>query len=337
MSEDTNKSDLQDIRKIMYREALNEALREELRRDETVFVMGGGIGQRGGSYKVTVGLLDEFGPRRIIDTPISEASFTGAGVGAAITGMRPVVEILFVDFTSLIIDQIVNQAAKYRFMSGGRGRVPMVLRTQGGSGNGLAAQHSQSLEAWYYHTPGLKVVMPSTPYDAKGLLKSAIREDDPVIFIEHKLLYMTEGPIPQAEYAIELGLGDIKRRGSDVTIVAWSNMVPRALSAAEKLAQQGIETEVIDPRTLVPLDKQLILESVKKTEHLVIVQEAVRRGGVASDIASIVQAEAFDFLDAPIEIVAGKNTPIPFNVHLERASVPQENDIIEAIERTLNL
>jgi pyruvate dehydrogenase E1 component beta subunit len=251
--------------------------------------------------------------------------------------MRPVVEILFVDFASLIIDQIVNQAAKYRFMSGGRGKVPMVLRTQGGSGNGLAAQHSQSLEAWYYHTPGLKVVMPSTPYDAKGLLKSAIRDDDPVMFIEHKLLYMTEGAVPQDEYTIELGQGDIKRRGNDVTIVAWSNMVPRALSAAEKLAQQGIEVEVIDPRTLVPLDKQLILESVKKTEHVVIVQEAVRRGGVASDIASIVQAEAFDFLDAPIEIVAGKNTPIPFNVHLERASVPQEGDIIEAVRRVLHL
>jgi pyruvate/2-oxoglutarate/acetoin dehydrogenase E1 component len=337
LSEDKSKSDGQGVRRIMYREALNEALREELRRDETVFVIGGGIGQRGGSYKVTVGLLDEFGPHRIIDTPISEASFTGAGVGAAITGMRPVVEILFVDFTSLIIDQIVNQAAKYRFMSGGRGRVPMVLRTQGGSGNGLAAQHSQSLEAWYYHTPGLKVAMPSTPYDAKGLLKSAIRDYDPVIFIEHKLLYMTEGSVPQVEYTVELGSGDIKRHGSDVTIVAWSNMVPRVLSAAGELARQGIETEVIDPRTLVPLDKRLILDSVKKTEHLVIVQEAVRRGGVASDIASIVQAEVFDFLDAPIEIVAGKNTPIPFNVHLEKASVPQEGDIIEAVRRVLHL
>lgn len=324
-------------RQLKYREALNEALREELHRDESVFVIGGGIGQRGGSYKVTVGLLDEFGPRRIIDAPISEASFTGAGVGAAITGMRPVVEILFVDFTSLIIDQIVNQAAKYRFMSGGKGRVPMVLRTQGGSGNGLAAQHSQSLEAWYYHVPGLKVVMPSMPYDAKGLLKSAIRDDDPVIFIEHKLLYLTEGPVPQGDYTIDLGLGDVKRQGNDVTIVAWSNMVPRAFSAAEKLAHEGIDAEVIDPRTLVPMDKQLILESVRKTEHLVIVQEAVRRGGVASDIASIVQEEAFDFLDAPIEIVAGKNTPIPFNVHLERASVPQEPDIMNAVRKVLHL
>jgi pyruvate/2-oxoglutarate/acetoin dehydrogenase E1 component len=337
LSEKENISGTSSIKQLKYREALNEALREELQRDERVFVIGGGIGQRGGSYKVTAGLLDEFGPCRIIDAPISEASFTGAGVGAAITGMRPVVEILFIDFTSLIVDQIVNQAAKYRFMSGGKGRVPMVLRTQGGSGNGLAAQHSQSLEAWYYHVPGLKVIMPSTPYDAKGLLKSAIRDDDPVIFIEHKLLYLTEGPVPQDEYIVELGAGDIKRPGNDVTIVGWSNMVPRVLLAAEKVAQDGIEAEVIDPRSLVPLDKELILESVRKTEHLVIVQEAVRRGGVASDIASIVQAEAFDFLDAPIEIVAGKNTPIPFNVNLERASVPQEVDIIRAVKKVLSL
>jgi pyruvate/2-oxoglutarate/acetoin dehydrogenase E1 component len=319
----------------MYREALNEALREEMLRDETVFLLGGGIGQRGGSYKVTVDLLNEFGSKRVIDAPISEASFTGAGVGAAITGMRPVVEILFVDFTSLVIDQIVNQAAKYRFMSGGKGKVPLVLRTQGGSGNGLAAQHSQSLEAWYYHVPGLKLVMPSTPYDAKGLLKCAIRDDDPVVFIEHKLLYMEKGPVPEAEYTIELGRGDIKHPGRDVTIVAWSGMVGRTLAAAESLTRDGIQAEVIDPRTLVPLDKELILESVTKTEHLVIVQEAVRRGGVASDIASIVQAEAFDYLDAPIEIVAGRNTPIPFNVNLERASVPQEPDIVAAVKKAV--
>ncbi|OHB65531.1 MAG: pyruvate dehydrogenase [Planctomycetes bacterium RBG_13_60_9] len=319
----------------MYREALNEALREEMLRDDRVFLIGGGIGRRGGSYKVTVNLLDEFGPKRVIDAPISEASFTGMGVGAAITGMRPVVEILFVDFTSLIIDQIVNQAAKYRFMSGGKGRVPMVLRTQGGSGGSLAAQHSQSLEAWYYHVPGLKVVMPATPYDAKGLLKSAIRDDDPVIFIEHKLLYMEKGPVLQQEYTIDLGVGDIKRAGKDVTIVAWSGMVRQALSAAGKLSGQGIDAEVIDPRTLVPLDKEMILNSVRKTERLVIVQEAIRRGGVASDIASMVQQEAFDYLDAPIEIVAGKNTPIPFNSHLERVSVPQEADIIDAVKRCL--
>jgi pyruvate dehydrogenase E1 component beta subunit len=320
-------------RKIMYREALNEALREEMIRDETVFLLGGGIGQRGGSYKVTVDLLNEFGPKRVIDAPISEASFTGAGVGAAITGMRPVVEILFVDFTSLIIDQIVNQAAKYRFMSGGKGRVPMVLRTQGGSGNGLAAQHSQSLEAWYYHVPGLKLVMPSTPYDAKGLLKSAIRDDDPVIFIEHKLLYMQKGFVPEDEYTVELGRVDIKRPGQDVTIIAWSGMVPKALAAAEELAGDGIDAEVIDLRTLVPLDKSSILESVRKTERCLIVQEAVRRGGVASDIASIIQEEAFDYLDAPIRILAGHNTPIPFNLNLEKASVPQQNDIVAAVKQ----
>jgi pyruvate/2-oxoglutarate/acetoin dehydrogenase E1 component len=324
-------------REIMYREALNEALREEMIRDQRVFLLGGGIAQRGGSFKVTVGLLDRFGPKRVIDAPISEASFTGMGVGAAITGMRPVVEILFVDFTSLIIDQIVNQAAKYRFMSGGRGHVPLVLRTQGGSGGSLAAQHSQSLEAWFYHVPGLKLVMPSAPYDAKGLLKSAIRDDDPVIFIEHKLLYMEKGPVPEKEYTIDLGVGNIRRPGKDVTVVAWSGMVGRTLAAATKLAEQGIDAEVIDPRTLVPLDKELILASVRKTERLVIVQEAVRRGGVASDIASIVQQEAFDYLDAPIEIVAGRNTPIPFNAHLERAAVPQEADIIAAVRRCLYL
>ncbi|MHC4519274.1 MAG: alpha-ketoacid dehydrogenase subunit beta [Planctomycetota bacterium] len=317
----------------MYREALNEALREEMHCDPTVFLMGEGIAGRGGSYKVTVGLLDEFGARRVIDTPISEASFTGCGVGAAATGMRPVVEILFIDFTSLIIDQIVNQAAKYRFLTGGRGRVPMVLRTQGGSGNGLAAQHSQSLEAWYYHVPGLKVVMPATPHDAKGLLKTAIRDDDPVVFIEHKLLYMSKGYVPAEEYTIPFGKADIKRPGKDVTLIAWSGMVPRALAAAESLAGQGIDAEVIDVRTLVPLDKETILESVRKTEHVVIVQEAIRRGGVASDICSMIQEEAFDYLNAPIHVLAGKNTPIPFNLNLERACVPQEQDIIDAVKR----
>ena len=320
---------------IKYRDALNEALKEEMRRDPVVFVMGVGIAERGGSFKVTAGLLDEFGSKRVIDTPIAEASFTGMGVGAAITGMRPVVEILFVDFTLLILDQIVNQAAKYNFMTGGSRKVPLVLRTQGGVGNGLAAQHSQSLEALFYHIPGLQVVVPSTPYDAKGLLKSAVRCDNPVIFLEHKLIYMTEGEVPEKDYIIEFGRGDIKREGKDVTIIAWSNMIHRVLSAAEKLAEEGIDAEVIDPRTLVPLDKELILDSVRKTEHVVIVQEAVRRGGVASDIASIIQAEAFDYLDTPIEIVAGKNTPIPFNLILESACVPQEKDIIEAVKRSV--
>jgi pyruvate dehydrogenase E1 component beta subunit len=321
----------------MYRDALNEALKEEMRRDPAVFIIGEGVAKRGGSYNVTVGLLDEFGPKRVIDTPIAEASFTGAAVGAAITGMRPVVEILFVDFAMLAMDQIVNQAAKYKFMTGGAGRVPMVLRTQGGAGNGLAAQHSQSLEALFYHIPGLKLVVPSTPYDAKGLLKSAIRDDDPVVFLEHKLLYTTKGMVPGEEYLVEIGKADIKRVGTDATIVAWSNMVLRCLAAAQILTEDGIDVEVIDPRTLVPLDKNVILDSVKKTGHVVIAQEAVRRGGVASDIASVIQEEAFDYLDAPIEIVAGRNTPIPFNFKLESACVPRENDIIQAVERVISM
>jgi len=322
-------------REIMYREALNEAFKEEMRRDATVFLMGEGIAQRGGSYKVSVGLLDEFGPRRVIDTPISEASFVGAGIGAAITGMHPVVEILFIDFAMLAMDQVINQAAKYKFMTGGKGQVPFVLRTQGGVGNGLAAQHSESLEAMFYHIPGLKLVMPSTPYDAKGLLKSAIRSDEPVIFLEHKLLYMTKGPVPREEYLIEIGRGDIKRPGSDLTIIAWSNMVPRSLAAAEKLAEEGIDVEVVDPRSLVPLDKELILESVKKTGHVLIVQEAIRRGGVASDIASIIQEEAFDYLNGPVRILAGRNTHIPFNLALESACVPQVEDIVAEVKASV--
>ena len=228
-------------RVIMYREALNEALKEEMRADECVVILGEGIAARGGSYKVTVDLLKEFGPRRVIDTPIAENGFTGMGVGAALTGMRPVVEILFIDFSMLILDQIVNQAAKFRFMSGGTGHIPMVLRTQGGVGNGLAAQHSQSLEAIYYHIPGLRLVMPSCPYDAKGLLKSAIRCEDPVIFIEHKLLYMNKGAVPEEEYTIALGKGVIKRDGKDLTLIAWSNMVNRCLEAAELLSGEGID------------------------------------------------------------------------------------------------
>jgi pyruvate dehydrogenase E1 component beta subunit len=322
-------------RKIMYREALNEALREEMARDPSVLLLGEGIAEKGGSYKVTAGLLDEFGRERVIDTPISENGFTGMGVGAALTGMKPVVEILFIDFTMLILDQIVNQAAKFRFMSGGAGSVPMVLRTQGGVGNGLAAQHSQNLEALFYHVPGLKVVMPSTPFDAKGLLKTAIQHADPVIFIEHKQLYMTEGEVPVEAYHIDLGVGEIKREGRDLTIIAWSNMVHRSLEAAERLAGEGIEAEVIDPRTLVPLDRELILESVKKTEHAMIAQEAVRRGGIASDIASIIQEEAFDYLNAPVGIVAGRNTPVPFNLELEKVVVPGSEDICNAAKKLI--
>jgi pyruvate/2-oxoglutarate/acetoin dehydrogenase E1 component len=317
--------------KIKYREALRQATREEMERDPLVFCMGEGIGERGGSYKVTDQLYRQFGLDRIIDTPISEASLVGMAVGAAITGTRPIVEILFVDFACLAMDQIVNQAAKYRFMSGEQGRVPMVLRTQGGGGDCLAGQHSQSLEAFFYHVPGLKVVMPSTPYDAKGLLKASIRDDNPIVFIEHKRLYMTEGEVPEDDYIIPLGKADIKREGRDVTIVTYSFMTLRCLEAAEILTKEGISAEVIDLRTLVPLDKDCVLNSVRKTGKLVVVHEACRRGGVGGDIAALVVEEAFDSLDAPIVRVAGENTTIPFNLNLQRASVPSVGDVIKSV------
>jgi acetoin:2,6-dichlorophenolindophenol oxidoreductase subunit beta len=321
--------------KMKYREALRAALDEEMERDESVFVMGEGIGERGGSYKVTEGLLAKYGPNRVIDTPLAEAGFVGVGVGAAIAGQRPVVEILFIDFLMLGMDQVVNQAAKYRFMSGGEGRVPLVIRTQGGTGNSLAGQHSQSLEALFHHIPGLKVVMPSTPHDAKGLLKSSIRDDDPVIFIEHKLLYMTDGEVSDEPYEIPLGKADVKRAGSDVTLVSWSHMVLKSMQAAEDLEAEGISTEVIDLRTLVPMDIPAVVESVRRTGHLVIAQEAVKRGGVGSDVAAIVAEEAFDALRAPIVRVAGKNTVIPFNLAMEKAMVPQVADIVAGVRSVL--
>jgi pyruvate dehydrogenase E1 component beta subunit len=315
----------------MYREALNQALAEEMRRDPLVFAMGEGIAERGGSFKVTEGLVKEFGPERVMDTPISEASFTGCGVGAALVGTRPVVEILFVDFTGLIMDQIINQAAKYEFMSGGQGNVPMVLRTQGGAGNGLAGQHSQSLEALFYHIPGLKVVMPATPYDAKGLLKASIRDDQPTIFIEHKLLYMTKGEVPENDYIVPLGQADIKRSGDDITLITYSYMTLKCLEAAETLAHEGISVEVVDLRTLTPLDKETILESVEKTGRAIVVHEAVKRGGVGGDIASMIMEEAYDDLDGPVKRICGKNTTIPYNLELEKACVPSVEEIIEGV------
>jgi pyruvate dehydrogenase E1 component beta subunit len=321
--------------KIAYRDALREAIREEMIRDSTVFCMGEGIAERGGSYKVTQDLYKEFGLERIIDTPISEASFVGMAAGAAILGMRPIVEILFIDFACLAMDQIVNQAAKYRFMSGDQGRVPLILRTQGGVGNGLAGQHSQSLEALYYHIPGLTVVMPSTPRDAKGLLKSSVRHDDPVIFIEHKLLYMTEGEVPDDEYLIPFGQADIKREGEHVTLVTYSYMTLKCLEAAEILADQGISVEVIDLRTLVPLDKTTILKSIEKTGRMLIVHEACKRGGVGGDISAIVAEEAFDYLDAPIIRLAGKNTTIPFNLDLEKVCTPTVEDVVTSLRNLM--
>jgi pyruvate dehydrogenase E1 component beta subunit len=318
--------------KMRYREALRRALSEEMTRDPMVFCIGEGIAERGGSFKVTDGLWKEFGPTRVIDTPLSEAGFTGMGVGAAIVGARPVVEILFVDFALLAMDQIANQAAKYRFMSGGQGRVPLVIRAQGGTGDALAGQHSQSLEAIFYHIPGLKLVMPSTPYDAKGLLKSAIRDEDPVIFLEHKMLYMTEGEVPDEEYLVPLGEADIKRPGTDVTIVTYSYMTLRCLEAAERLAERGISAEVIDLRSLVPMDMATVLASVRRTHRLVVVHEAIRRGGIGGDIAATVAEQAWDSLEAPIVRVCGKNTTIPFNGHLQEAAVPSVDEIVAGVE-----
>jgi len=316
---------------MMFRDALRRALDEEMRRDPLVFLMGETIAERGGSYKVTEGLLATYGPRRVIDTPIAEASFTGMGVGAALVGCRPVVELLFVDFAMLAMDQIVNQAAKFAFISGGQAKVPLVVRTQGGAGNGLAAQHSQSLEALFYHVPGLKVVMPSTPRDACGLLKAAIRDDHPVVFIEHKLLYMTQGPVPDEEYVIPLGRAEVKREGSDVTLISWSLMALKCLEAAAVLAREGVSVEVVDLRTLTPLDKETVLNSARKTGRVAVVHEAVKRGGVGGDIAAMLMEEAYDDLDGPVLRIAGRNTPIPYNLNIERACVPSVEDIVAGV------
>lgn len=324
-------------REITYAEAIREALRQEMRRDERVFLIGEDIGIYGGAFGVTYGLLEEFGEERVRDTPISEQTIAGAAIGAALIGMRPVAEIMFMDFVTLAMEQLVNQAAKLHFMFGGKAKVPMVLRTPAGSGTGAAAQHSQSLEAWFVHVPGLKVVMPSTPYDAKGLLISAIRDDNPVIFVEHKLLYKTKGPVPEEEYTIPLGVADVKREGSDVTIVATSIMVRRALAAAEKLAQEGIEAEVIDPRTLKPLDTETIISSVMKTGRALIVHEAPKTCGFGAEVsARITEGEAFFYLDAPVRRLAGMDVPIPYNPKLERGVVPQEEDIIKAVRELVS-
>jgi len=322
-------------REITYVQALNEALREELKRDERVFIMGEDIGVYGGAFKATRDLLDEFGPRRVRSTPISEAAIVGAATGAALTGTRPIAEIMYIDFTTLAMDQIVNQMSKIRYMFGGKAKVPVVIRTQGGAGRGNAAQHSQSLEAWFVHVPGLYVVQPSTPYEAKGLLKAAIRDDNPVIFIEHKMLYNIKGNVPAEEYVIPLGQADIKRKGHDVTIVATSWMVHHALEAAETLSKEGIEAEVIDPRTLKPLDKQTIINSVKKTLHLVIVNEGWRTGGFAAQLAGLLLEDVFDYLDAPIKIVASEDVPIPYSHGLEYEAVPMPKDILAAVREIM--
>ena len=319
------------MRELSYLEAIREALQQEMRRDPRVFVIGEDVGVYGGAFGVTRGLVEEFGEQRVIDTPISELGIAGAITGAALTGMRPVGEIMFMDFTTLAIEQLVNQAAKIRFMFGGTATVPFVLRCPAGSGTGAAAQHSQSLENWFVHVPGLKVVMPSTPYDAKGLLLAAIRDDNPVIFVEQKLLYKTRGPVPEEDYTVPLGKADIKRAGRDLTIVATGVMVARALEAAEQLAREGIEVEVVDPRTLKPLDAAPIIQSVSKTGRVLIVHEAARTGGYGGELAAIIaESEAFDYLDAPIVRLAGRDMPIPYNRTLEYHTVPQVENIVEA-------
>jgi pyruvate/2-oxoglutarate/acetoin dehydrogenase E1 component len=320
------------MREIQYRDALNEALREEMSRDPRVVILGEDVGRYGGVLQVSRGLFDAYGAKRVRDTPISEAGIMGLAVGMAMTGLRPVAEIMYIDFSTLVMDQVVNQAAKARYMFGGKASVPLVMRTQGGGGRGNAAQHSQSLEMWYVHTPGLIVVQPSTPYDAKGLLKSAIRNDNPVIFIEHKLLYNAIGPVPEAgqEYLIPLGVADVKRPGQDVTIVATSRMVLLALEAAELLAKRGIQAEVIDPRTLKPLDLDAIVASVRKTNRLVVVNEGPLTGGFTAEVAARVQRLAFDWLDAPIVQVATEDVPLPYNGRLELEAIPTVQDIVRA-------
>ncbi|MDH5703532.1 MAG: dehydrogenase E1 component subunit alpha/beta [Aigarchaeota archaeon] len=321
------------MRKMTYREALNEAIREEMRRDGRVFVMGEDVAIYGGAYGVTRDLIKEFGPERVRDTPISEAAIAGAAAGAAMTGMRPVAEIMYIDFSTIATDEIVNIAAKNRYMFGGKSTVPVVYRTQGGAGRGIAAHHSGSLEAWYVHSPGILVVMPSTPFDAKGLLKTCIRDDNPIMFIEHKMLYSTEGDVPEEEYTVPLGVADVKREGADVTIVAYSRMVLSALEAAEELVEEEIEAEIVDLRTLKPLDIDTIASSVKKTSKVVVVHEGYRTCGVGAELAAQIMEKCFDYLDAPIKRVAGADVPIPMSPVLEEAAIPSKEKIIEAVKQ----
>lgn len=320
---------------VSYREALTQAMREELQRDPNVFLMGEDIGLFEGSFKVTRGLLNEFGPTRVVDTPISEAGFVGLGIGAAMSGLRPVIELMTVNFSIVAMDQIVNNAAKVRYMFGGQVSVPMVIRMPGGAGHQLGAQHSHSLEAWFTHIPGLKVACPSTPFDAKALLKAAIRDDDPVIFLESEGLYAKKGPIGGAEDLIPFGQGIIRREGTDCTIVAVSRMVWIALAAAELLAKEGIHCEVIDPRTTRPLDLEMIATSVRKTNHCVAVDEGWPECGLAANIAAHVYEECFDWLDAPVGRVNAADVPMPYAHDLEQAALPRADDVAQAVRATL--
>ena len=320
---------------IIFLQALNDALKLEMERDPNIYIAGEDVGVFGGCFGVTQGLLDIFGERRVRDTPITESAIIGTAVGAAVAGLRPVVELMFVDFVGVALDQLFNQGAKIKYMFGGKAKVPMVVRASCGAGLGAAAQHSQSLEALFMHLPGLKVVMPSTPYDAKGLLISSIRDDNPVVFLEHKMLYGVQGEVPAETYTVPLGLADVKREGQDITVVATAYMVHVALGAAEKLAAEGISVEVLDPRTLSPLDEETILKSVAKTHRLVIVHEEVKFAGSGAEIAAMVAEKGFDDLDAPIVRVGAPFTPVPFSPALEAEYIPNEDKVIQAVRSVM--
>ena len=317
-------------RELTFAQAIREALAEEMRRDSRVCILGEDVAEAGTPFKVLSGLVEEFGTARVIDTPISEAGFTGVGVGAAMTGMRPVIDIMFGDFLTLTMDQMVNQAAKVHYMSGGKWKVPMVLRTTLGATRRSAAQHSQSLHAWLCHVPGLKVVMPSTPYDAKGLLKAAIRDENPVVFFEDKMMYKLKGPVPSEDYTVPLGVADVKRVGSDITLVATSSMVQVALGAAALLEKAGINAEVVDPRTAWPLDEKSLIESARKTSRVIVVDEGYGRYGVTAELASVVAEGAFYNLEAPVKRMGAMHVPIPFSPALEDLTVPTEQSLFEA-------
>jgi pyruvate/2-oxoglutarate/acetoin dehydrogenase E1 component len=316
-------------RELTLGEAVREALAEEMRRDNRVFIMGEDVAEAGTAFKVLSGLVDEFGPERVLDTPISEAGFTGLAVGAAMTGLRPVVDIMFGDFVGLTMDQMVNQAAKVHYMSGGKWRVPMVMRATLGATRRSAAQHSQSLHAWFCHIPGLKVVLPSTPYDAKGLLKTAIRDENPVVFFEDKMMFKFKGPVPVEEYTIPFGVADVKREGSDITLIATSSMVHVALGAAKLLEEYDISAEVVDPRTLWPLDEKTLIDSAKKTSRVIVLDEGYERYGVTAEIASVIATGAFFDLEAPVKRMGAMHVPIPFSPPLEDSTVPTEKAVFE--------
>lgn len=334
LSTSTSQTTGKNMKEMTLGQAIREALAEELRRDPLVFIMGEDVAEAGTPFKVLSGLVEEFGTARVIDTPISEAGITGLGVGGAMTGMRPVVDIMFGDFLALIMDQIVNQAAKVHYMSGGKLKVPLVVRTTLGATRRTGAQHSQSLHAWVSHVPGLKVVLPSTPYDAKGLLKTAIRDDNPVVFFEDKMMYQLKGLVPEGDYTIPFGVADIKREGSDVTIVATSSMVQVALEAAEKLAALNISAEVVDPRTMFPLDKNTLIESAKKTSRAIVIDEGYERYGVTAELAAVIAEGAFYYLDAPVKRMGAMDVPVPFSPVLEDLTVPTAAAVIE-VAKTL--